>query len=70
MMLRFYYDLNLGLRAPDYFLKRDYSGAAYRKSLFFAFPSKVRASLKTDKSGETKFTLDVFLNNNNSNLQI
>ena len=41
MMLRFYYDLNLGLRAPDYFLKRDYSGAAYRKSLFFAFPSKV-----------------------------
>ena len=42
MMLRFYYDLNLGLRAPDYFLKRDYSGAAYRKSLFFAFPSKVR----------------------------
>ena len=56
MMLRFYYDLNLGLRAPDYFLKRDYSGAAYRKSLFFAFPSTVRASLKTDKRGETKFT--------------
>ena len=52
MMLRFYYDLNLGLRAPDYFLKRDYSGAAYRKSLFFAFPSKVLASLKTDKRGE------------------
>ena len=45
MMLRFYYDLNLGLRAPDYFLKRDYSGAAYRKSLFFAFPSTVLTRL-------------------------
>ena len=59
MMLRFYYDLNLGLRAPDYFLKRDYSGAAYRKSLFFAFPSKVKRVFENRqkrRADETKFT--------------
>ena len=52
MMLRFYYDLNLGLRAADY------SGAAYRKSLFFAFPSKVRVFENRQKrrADETKFT--------------
>lgn len=55
MMLRFYYDLNLGLRAPDYFLKRDYSGAAYRKSLFFAF-FRVFENRQKRRADETKFT--------------
>ena len=59
MMLRFYYDLNLGLRAPDYFLKRDYSGAAYRKSLFFRLPiqsTSVFENRQKRRADETKFT--------------